>query len=550
MNTPVERFSFANRKPFIAESGSKPPVPVSSSTPAVGTVLTDGSLVDSLSNPDAEFELCGWFLRMREEDLSLAQRLMDRLPNKEVAHPLYRNILTACRHFISRDKVAGATAVLDYALMHSIDVGGPDHLAQLINDPIGLSADEARLQQDVDIILDYANRRKIRQTLQDRLAELATKPVQEIVMSLSDDANALSSSDNLLRSEPVHISSPMGEVIDDLYDENPKAAAISTGFTDIDAKLNGGIRDQELILIGARPAMGKTALAVGIGRNISLDSSHRRPVLVFSLEMGAKSLASRLLAAEAAVPARLMRSNAVDDPQYHSSIAEVLPRFASPDGTDTYTSSRLWIDDTPGLSLSEIRSRSRAFARRYGRPIIIVDYLQIVGQTVRLNGGGFDNHAQAIGSISQGLKSLAREINTPVIALSQLNRSLESRTNKQPIMSDLRESGSLEQDADIIMFLYRDVVYNPDTEDPNEALAIIAKQREGEIGPVRMHFNNSIVRFENYSFGNAGAGYEDSSASTRAVYSGLSSNDEFVPSHSAPPAVADVDIDIDNEPPF
>lgn len=463
--------------------------PAISASQSGATVLPAHAIIDPLSSPDAEFEICGWLLRMTAQDLPLAERLFDRLSEKDVSYPLYRNIIQAAKHLVAREQVAGATAVLDFAAVNSLDVGGPEHIAQLVNDPIGQLADEERLQQDVDIVLDYAVRRKIRSLLQSHLNELDTKPVHEIVTALADSSSALQNDSKVIRSEPVHISDIMDTVVTNMFDETPASAPISTGYEEVDSKLNGGLRDQDLIILAGRPAMGKTAMGInGVARNVSLDTRHRRPVLVFSLEMSGVSLGSRILASEAGIPAKYFRSGDVSSPAFHQALEEVLPRFAPIDGTEECTNSRLWIDDTPGLTLADVRTRSRQFARKYGRPVIIVDYLQL------LAGGEAD--ARAVGTVSTGLKNLARELNTPIVALSQLNRSLESRTNKQPIMSDLRESGNIEQDADIIMFLYRDVVYNPDTPDPEEALVIVAKQREGENGPIPLRFNGALVRYE------------------------------------------------------
>lgn len=464
------------------------------------TVLPEGILIDPLSSPDAEFELCGWLLRMDAEQMPLAERLFDRLSHKDISHPVFANIIKATGHLVAHNQVCGATAVLNYAAINRLDVGGPDHLAQLVNDPIGQAADEERLQQDIDIIHDYSVRRKIRGILNQSLNDLSSKPVPEIIAALIDASSSLQNDSKVVRSEPKHISEVMDAVITNMFDERPDSAPIATGFYDLDKATNGGVRDQDLVIIGGRPGMGKTALAInGIGRNAALDTRHNRPVLIFSLEMSAESLGNRMLASEAGIPAKLFRLGNADNPQFQFALEEVLPRFApltegneriTPETMATASSARLWIDDTPGLTLTDVRVRSRQFSRQFGRPLIIIDYLQL------LAGAGADQ--RAVGEVSTALKALARELNTPIIALAQLNRSLESRTNKQPIMSDLRESGNIEQDADIIAFLYRDVIYNPDTQDPDEALVIIAKQREGEIGPVPLRFNSTLVRFENW----------------------------------------------------
>ena len=499
--------SVAGESGLSTARGIRNPSPVAmtslmSAAQSSATVLPSNTLVDPLSSPDAEFEICGWMLRATLEDLTSAERLLERLRESDLAHPTYRAIICAAKSLIAKGEVCGATAVLDYAALNSLDVGGPEHLAMLISDPIGLSADMERIEQDLDIIIDYATRRRIRGLLHDRLNDLSSKEVKEVVAALSDDVMRMQSDSEQMRTGPRHISEVMEDVVDSWCNEDKPSGVYSTGFPDLDGKLNGGLRDGQLILLGARPGMGKTGFSLGVSRNMSLDTSHRRHVLFFSLEMDDRALAERALSAESAVPTKMLKNGEImQNEECLNAIQQVLPRFASLTEDENCLNSRLWIDSTPGLSLADIRSRSRQFASKYGSPIIVIDYLQIVGQTQRLNGGGSsagsESHTQAIGMISQGLKSLARELNTPVLSLAQLNRSLETRTNKHPIISDLRESGSLEQDADIIIFLYRDVIYNPDTPDPNEALAIIAKQRDGELGPVSLHFNAPLVRFEN-----------------------------------------------------
>lgn len=512
-------FSFADAGAQAANAGTTSrPAPalaskVSTSYVAAATqastVLPADAMVDPLSSPDAEFEVCSWLLRLSSEDLDQGLRVLERLADTDVSLSLHKCIVEAARHFITRNQVCGASAVLDYAVTKGLDVGGADYLAQAVSDPICLAADLDRIHQDVEIILDYAARRRTRSMLQDRLNDLSTKPMREVVGALADDIVALQADSNVASNEPKHISEVMAEVLEDAFGESVESAPISTGFPDLDLRLNGGFRDQELILVGGRPGMGKTAFKLGMARNMSLDTSHRRNVLIFSLEMTSKSLGSRILSAESAVPAKILRSGmAGSDDAYLSALHQVLPRFAGLDGSEDCSNSRLWIDDTPGLSLQEIRSRSRAFARKFGRPVIFVDYLQIVSQTDLLAGNGArEKRSEAVGMVSQGLKALARELNTPVIALSQLNRSLEQRANKHPMISDLRESGSLEQDADIILFLYRDVIYNPDTPDPDEALVLVGKQREGELGPVPLTFNSAVVRFEHRGFSSRGADY-------------------------------------------
>ncbi|MGX9695057.1 DnaB-like helicase C-terminal domain-containing protein (plasmid) [Achromobacter anxifer] len=328
------------------------------------TVLPADAMVDPLSSPDAEFEVCSWLLRLSLEDLDQGVRVLERLADTDVSLSLHRCIVEAARYFVTRNQVCGASAVLDYAVTKGLDVGGADYLARAVSDPICLAADLDRIHQDVEIILDYAARRRTRSMLQDRLNDLSTKSMREVVRTRGRRRGASGGLECRLN-EPKHISEVMTEVLEDAFGENVESAPIPTGFPDLDLRLNGGLRDQELILVGGRPGMGKTAFKWGMARNMSLDTSHRRNVLVFSLEMTGKSLGSRILSAESAVPAKILRSGmAGSDEAYLNALHQVLPRFAGLDGTEDCPNSRLWIDDTPGLSLQEIRSRSRAFARK------------------------------------------------------------------------------------------------------------------------------------------------------------------------------------------
>ncbi len=294
---------------------------------------------------------------------------------------------------------------------------------------------------------------------------------------------------------PQPIKGLIKEVFNSL-DERFAAAdgitGVPTGFADLDQR-TAGLQPTELIILAARPAMGKTSLALTIAQN-SADPEHGSwPVLVFSLEMSSTQLAERMLCSEAGVDSTALRRG----------------QLQRQDMTNlTYAAAKLsnapiLIDDTPALSLRELRARSRRFRankdlfrdRKCG--LIVVDYLQLMRGSQRARGG---SREQEISEISRGLKSLAKELGCPVLALSQLNRSLESRTDKRPQLSDLRESGAIEQDADVILFIYRDVIYNEDTEDPNVAEIILGKNRHGATGTIKTRFEGRYTRFTNLSY--------------------------------------------------
>lgn len=505
---PLFNAMFRNQERTIASVKGNFPEADATNVFASTSSAADAALtIERLSNADAEHLVCSWFMSARINDNvqheRIASYVLDNLTEHDFSQPVYRNIYTTIQELVAQKAPCSPTAILDLAASHDRYVGSLDNLGQMQIDPIAACATEDGLTRDVKILREHTSRRLIRGKLQTLIDELHTKPVNITVQALSDEAQTLERTAGATERGPEHISVPMHKVVGGLMSEDSGANAVRTGLVDLDAALNGGFRDGELILVAGRPGMGKTAFAVGISRNIAIDHTHSRPVLFFSLEMKSEALASRMLAAESGVPAQRFRQGSwrEDDPAIQC-VADVLPRFQSGDGNRS-PMTRFFIDDTPGLSLAEIRSRSRQFTRlcmsEYGMPpTIMVDYMQIVNQTQRLSGAGDDGGNRAVGLVSQGMKSLARELNTPVVALSQLNRSLEQRTNKRPMPSDLRESGSLEQDADIILFVYRDCVYNPDS-DPHAAEIIIGKQREGAMGIIPVIYHNELVRFENWA---------------------------------------------------
>jgi replicative DNA helicase len=274
------------------------------------------------------------------------------------------------------------------------------------------------------------------------------------------------------------------ERIDELYNrENPNdITGVPTGFVDLD-RMTSGLQPGDLIIVAGRPSMGKTAFSVNIGEHVSTDSG--LPVAIFSMEMGGSQLAMRMLGSVGRLDQHRLRTGRLNDEDW--------PRLTH--AIQKMNDAQIFIDETPALSSIELRARSRRLARQCGKlGLIIVDYLQLMSA----NSPG-ENRATEISEISRNLKALAKELNCPVIALSQLNRSLEQRPNKRPVMSDLRESGAIEQDADLILFIYRDEVYNPDSPEKGMAEIIIGKQRNGPIGSVRMTFLGQFTKFENYT---------------------------------------------------
>jgi replicative DNA helicase len=268
---------------------------------------------------------------------------------------------------------------------------------------------------------------------------------------------------------------------DDLSD----VTGVSCGLKDLDAEMSGFQRG-DLIIVAGRPSMGKTAFSLNIAENVAIQSG--LPVAVFSMEMGASQLVTRMLASVGGIDSQRLRTGRLQNDDW-----DKLAR-----GLSKLEKAPVYIDESPGLSINNLRASARRQARVTGEfGMIVVDYIQLM--TAGASGRN-ENRATEISEISRGLKALAKELNCPVVALSQLNRSLEQRPNKRPIMSDLRESGAIEQDADVILFIYRDEVYDPETQDKGTAEIIIGKQRNGPTGTVRMTFRKELTRFENFAF--------------------------------------------------
>ena len=311
---------------------------------------------------------------------------------------------------------------------------------------------------------------------------LDKEPVEEI---MEDTEKQLF---QLLQTRTVGDYVPIRQVVLNALETIEKASqtkgtvtGIPTGFVDLDYKTSG-LQPSDFILVAARPSMGKTAFVLNMAQYMAFRKD--KSVAIFSLEMSKEQLVNRLFSLESKVDSQKIRTGSLEDEDWAKLI----------EGAGVIGNSRLIIDDTPGISISELRSKCRKFKLEQGLDIIIIDYLQLMsGSNSRRN----ESRQQEISEISRSLKGLARELNVPVIALSQLSRAVEQRTDKRPMLSDLRESGAIEQDADVCMFIYRDDYYDPDTEDKNIAEIIIAKQRNGPIGTVRLAWMPQYTRFGN-----------------------------------------------------
>jgi replicative DNA helicase len=268
-------------------------------------------------------------------------------------------------------------------------------------------------------------------------------------------------------------------IVEKLYDQKEPVTGVPSGLAKLD-KMTAGFQPSDLIIVAARPSMGKTALVLGWSQFVGI--YHRKPVAFFSLEMSKEQLVLRMLCSESRINNSNVRTGSLTERDF----ARIV------DGASRISEAEIFIDDTPAITITELRAKARRLHRDHELGIIIVDYLQLLRSPAYSH-----SREQEISDISRSLKALAKELNVPVVALSQLNRSVESRTDKRPMMSDLRESGAIEQDADIIMFIYRDEVYNKESPDKGVAEIIIAKQRTGPTGAVRVAFSGEYTRFDN-----------------------------------------------------
>lgn len=372
-------------------------------------------------------------------------------------------------------------------------VGGKDYLIELAT----TTPSAANLEAYAEIIRQRSITRKLIKT-NSEISELINNPQGQDGLALLDKAESMifalndeSSQDN---DTMESMKSLIPKTMDRLHELSEKKGGLigaSTGFKDLDTKLQG-IQDGDLIVVAGRPSMGKTSLAMNLAENVLVDRDTKGAVLIFSLEMPGESLTTRMLSGMCKLNQQNVRSGQLKDNELKLLLQE----------GERLKNLPLWIDDSSLLSPMELRAKARRLARQeeHGLSLIVVDYLQLMQLPT-----SSENRVNQISEISRSLKSLAKELQVPVIALSQLNRAVEQRPNKRPIMADLRDSGAIEQDADVILFIYRDEVYNEDSDQGNKAEIIIGKQRNGPIGKVNLTFLKEYTRFENF----ANDGYSD-----------------------------------------
>ena len=430
--------------------------------------------------------------------LLLENEALDKVADILTAEDFYqfdhKTIFQHIAKLIERNRPADIVTVAESleSTAELTQIGGIAYLGSLAqNTPTA-----ANIRRYAEIVRERAIMRKL-VTVGSGIAESAYSPNGRDAQQLLDEAEAkiFQIAEGGKRSsegfQDIKVLLPqVAERIDMLFSrDNPSdVTGIPTGFSDLDS-MTSGFQGGDLVIVAGRPSMGKTAFSINIAENVALDTG--LPVAIFSMEMASTQLAMRMIGSVGRLDQHRMRTGRLEDEDWEKLTTALGKLNEAP----------IFIDEGAALSSFDVRARSRRLHRQCGKlGLIVVDYLQLMAAPAGRQG---ENRATEISEISRSLKALAKELDVPVVALSQLNRSVEQRPDKRPVMSDLRESGAIEQDADLILFIYRDEVYNPDSTDKGTAEIIIAKQRNGPIGRVRLTFIGEHTRFENF----ANAGY-------------------------------------------
>lgn len=423
-------------------------------------------------------------------DNSAWDRIADTLSDTDFYKLEHRIIYSAIKSLIESSRPADVITVYEALQVEGRaetvgGLGGLNSLAQYV-------PSAGNIRRYAEIVRERAILRKL-VIASDEIANEAFntkgKPVSQILEEAEQKIFQIGEEGSKLRQGFQQMSKLVADLIgrvDEMSNNPDDITGVASGFRDFD-EMTSGLQPGDLIVLAARPSMGKTALAINIAEHVSVVGG--LPVAVFSMEMGASQLAIRLVGSIGRIDQNHLRTGRLTDDEW--------PRLT--DAVDKLKSVSLFIDETPGLSPNELRANAKKLSRQFGKlGLIVVDYLQLMS-TGSSDG---DNRATELGEISRGLKMLAKELQCPIIALSQLNRGVETRPDKRPMMSDLRESGAIEQDADVIMFIYRDDYYFKDSKEPGVAEIIIGKQRNGPTGTVKLAFLKPLTKFETMSRGN------------------------------------------------
>jgi replicative DNA helicase len=428
-------------------------------------------------NVDAEASLLGALLI----DTDALVRVADKVAADDFYDPRHQLIYQAILDLYESRSAIDVLTLSNHlkAAGNLDDAGGSSYLTELTN----FVPTAAHVEQYAEIVSQKSLRRKLIKAAQD----IATMGFNEsnVLQQLIEDAETrlFEVSQKHIKQDIVSIEHILGDSfdrLDELHRDKGKIRGVPTGFRDMDNIL-AGLQKSDLFILAARPSMGKTALSLNLAHNVGTKAG--KPVLVFSLEMSKEQLVDRMLSMESGVDAWALRTGNLTDSDFEK-IGHAMGALSE---------AKIYIDDTPGITVSELRTKARREAHSQELGLIIVDYLQLMSGGGRYNSDG--NRVQEISEISRGLKGIARELNVPLIALSQLSRSVESRSPQIPQLSDLRESGSIEQDADVVAFIYREDYYNPETDRKNITDIFIKKHRNGPTGSVELYFDKEKQRF-------------------------------------------------------
>ena len=450
-------------------------------------VQTRKNTVDPLKRPphsaEAEQSIIGGLML----DNQVWDKISTKLCEADFYRTEHRTLYRAIIDLSKKDQPFDVVTLLDTLKSRNEldDAGGETYLFELANNTPSV----ANVSAYADIVREKSVQRQLI-AVASEIADSAYNPGSREVSELLDFAETkvfAIAEQTGGDGGPENIKSILVravEKIDTLYHNGDSITGLATGLTDLD-EMTSGLQPSDLVIVAGRPSMGKTTLVMNMAEHAAIKAG--KPVLVFSMEMPSDSLAMRMMSSLGRIDQHRIRTGKLNDDDW--------PRVTS--AVHMLSEAPLYIDDAPALSPSEVRARARRLAKEHGQlGLIVIDYLQLM----KVPGFKAENRTAEISEISRSLKSLAKELEVPVIALSQLNRSLEQRQDKRPVMSDLRESGAIEQDADLICFIYRDEVYNEDSPEKGVAEIIIAKQRNGPIGKVRVAFLGKYTRFEDLAF--------------------------------------------------
>ena len=431
---------------------------------------------------DAEAALIGGLLLDSENQAY--DKIADIVSERDFYHTENKEVFKVIQSLSEESKVTDLLTVSDY--LDSSTEFEPKPSIEYLSEIVESTAGNSNITEYAKIIREKALLRELIQ-ISSEIAQSAYKPEGKSPSELVDIAES-HIFEIAERGNRNMVFAEMSDLVKQTYDELDKRSqgggnitGVSSGFRELD-NLTAGLQNGELIIIAGRPSMGKTAFALNIAEHTAL--ADENPVAIFSMEMSASSLAQRMISSLGRVNAHSIKTGQLEERDWNRVDGAIQQIKNAP----------IYIDDTPSLTPIELRARARRIQREKGLSLIVIDYLQLMSVH-----GNKENRATEISEISRNLKALARELNIPIIALSQLNRSVEQRTDKQPQMSDLRESGAIEQDADLIAFIYREEVYDPDTDKKGVALINVAKQRNGSIGQFNLTFLGRYTRFENWA---------------------------------------------------